>query len=123
MAPAAIGESAGRAVLHMGSRWDFGQASLVGDKEQKGVEVEVRPLSELVRDSFGRVDAVKIDIEGFEDRALGGFLSACSDQELPASLVIEHLHRRNWIIDLEALVIARGYELVRRTSNNLLFAR
>jgi FkbM family methyltransferase len=123
VAPVAVGESEGKATLHMGSRWDFGQASLIGEPGKGDVEVAVRPLADLARDFSGRFDAIKIDIEGFEDRALGSYLKTCADQDLPSSLVIEHLHQQNWIVDLEALAIERGYALARRTANNFLLVR
>lgn len=118
---AAIGDSEGTATLHLGSKWDFGQASLIGRRGGKGVEVQVRPLLKLLHEQgVSSVDALKIDVEGFEDRALGPFLAEAPDQLLPRSLVVEHLHETNWTTDLRALAASRGYALVKSTSNNLL---
>jgi FkbM family methyltransferase len=121
---AAVGDSEGKVTLRMGSRWDYGQASVLGQADHEGVEVDQRPLSDILRRlAGGRCDALKIDIEGFEDRALAPFLTNAADEALPASLVIEHLHDTLWRTDLAALAQSRGYNLVNRTQNNLLLAR
>lgn len=121
---AAVGESEGKVTLRMGSRWDYGQASVLGKADHEGVEVDQRPLTDILnRLAGGRCDALKIDIEGFEDRALAPFLTGAADSALPASLVIEHLHDTLWQTDLAALAQTRGYSLVKRTRNNLLLTR
>jgi FkbM family methyltransferase len=121
---AAVGEGNGRLKLAMGSRWDFGQASLIDRPNSTGIEVDVRPLSDILREQgVARADAVKIDVEGFEDKALGGFLRDAPEGELPSSLVIEHLHSKIWATDLHALALSRGYALAERTANNFLFTR
>lgn len=121
---AAVGDAPGRLKLAMGSRWDFGQASLIDRPNSAGIEVEVRPLSDILRDQgLTRVDAVKIDVEGFEDKALSGYLRSASESDLPSSLVIEHLHKKIWSTDLHALALSRGYELAGTTTNNFLFTR
>ena len=122
--PSAVGDSVGTVTLRMGSRWDYGQASVLGEASHAGVEVAQRPLTDiLAQHAGGRCDALKIDIEGFEDRALAPFLSSAPDASLPASLVIEHLHDVLWRTDLAALAQTRGYTLVKRTRNNLLLTR
>lgn len=122
--PCAVGEAGGRMVLHMGSRWDYGQATLIDNANNEGVEVDVRPLADVIEQhAAGRVDAIKIDIEGYEDRALGPFLEKIPESSLPSSMVIEHLHERLWRTDVQALALSRGYTLIKRTENNFLFAR
>lgn len=122
--PCAVGASAGRMMLRMGSRWDYGQATLVDNANNDGVEVDVRPLADILQQhAAGRADAIKIDVEGYEDHALGPFLEHAPSEALPASLIIEHLHQKMWGTDLEALALARGYALVARTPCNFLFAK
>lgn len=121
---AAVGDEPGRLKLAMGSRWDFGQASLIDRPNSAGFEVDVRPLADILREhGTTRVDAIKIDVEGFEDRALGGYLRDTADVDLPSSLVIEHLHSKIWSTDLKALALSRGYALAQTTTNNFLFTR
>lgn len=122
--PIAIGEDEGTARLNMGSRWDYGQASLVQRPNSKGIDVAVRPLiAVLQKHELARFDAIKIDVEGFEAQALGPFLMIAEEEQLPLVLVIEHLHETAWRTDLAALAEQRGFRLARRTANNLLMAR
>ncbi len=111
---AAVGDQPGRLKLAMGSRWDFGQASLIARPNSAGFEVEVRPLADILRDQgLTRVDAIKIDVEGFEDKALAGYLRDVADADLPSSLLIEHLHSKIWATDLKALALSRGSQKLR----------
>ena len=121
---AAVGDAPGRLKLAMGSRWDFGQASMIDRPNSAGIEVDVRPLNDILREQgVTRVDAIKIDVEGFEDKALSGYLRDCAEDNLPSSLVVEHLHSKIWSIDLRALALSRGYALADKTTNNFLFTR
>ena len=56
-----------------------------------------------------RIDALKIDIEGFEDRALIAFFKEAPQTLWPRAVVIEHLSRDEWQQDCIADMIARGY--------------
>jgi hypothetical protein len=69
------------------------------------------------------VDALKIDIEGFEDRALIPFFSEAPPSLWPRAVVIEHLSRDEWQQDCIADMIARGYREVGRTRSNTLLKR
>ncbi len=67
------------------------------------------------------VDALKIDVEGFEDRVLTGFFSEAPQGLWPHAVVIEHLSRREWRNDCIADMLGRGYiEAGRNRSNTLL---
>lgn len=121
---AAVGDEPGRLKLAMGSRWDFGQASLIDRPNSTGIDVEVRPLADILHEQgLMRVDAIKIDVEGFEDKALGGYLRDVAEADLPSSLLIEHLHSKIWSVDLKALALSRGYSLAETTTNNFLLTR
>jgi hypothetical protein len=43
------------------------------------------------------VDALKIDVEGFEDRVLTGFFAEAPQALWPRAVVIEHLSRDEWL--------------------------
>lgn len=122
--PVAVGEAEGQARLNMGSQWDYGQASLVERANSKGIDVAVRPLLAILQQhKLPRFDAIKIDVEGFESQALGPFLRAAAESQLPSSLVVEHLHASGWEVDIQKLAEERGFTLVKRTANNLLMTR
>ena len=70
------------------------------------------------------VDALKIDVEGFEDRVLTGFFREAPQRLWPWAVVIEHLSRDEWESDCIADMVARGYaETGRNRSNTLLLRR
>src|SRR5262249_51309828 len=54
-----------------------------------------------------KVDALKIDIEGFEDRVLTGFFKEAPPSLWPGAIVIEHLSRAEWQQDCIADMLAR----------------
>jgi len=69
------------------------------------------------------VDALKIDVEGFEDRVLIGFFAHAPQTLWPRAVVIEHLSREEWQQDCIADMIARGYSEARKTRSNTALLR
>jgi len=70
-----------------------------------------------------KVDALKIDIEGFEDRVLTGFFREAPPSLWPRAIVIEHLSRNEWQQDCIADMVARGYREVGKTRSNTFLQR
>jgi len=70
-----------------------------------------------------RCDALKIDVEGFEDVVLTGFFAQAPQALWPRAVVIEHLARNEWQTDSIADMIARGYRQTGRTRSNTLLLR
>jgi FkbM family methyltransferase len=70
-----------------------------------------------------KVDALKIDIEGFEDRALVPFFRDAPQTLWPRAVVIEHLSRDEWREDCIAHMRARGYAEARKTRSNAFLLR
>jgi FkbM family methyltransferase len=69
------------------------------------------------------VDALKIDVEGFEDRVLTGFFEQAPQSLWPGAVVIEHLSRDEWERDCIADMVARGYTEIGRNRSNTLLLR
>ncbi len=69
------------------------------------------------------VDALKIDVEGFEDRVLTGFFQHAPQSLWPRAVVIEHLSRDEWRSDCIADMIGRGYAETGRNRSNTLLLR
>jgi FkbM family methyltransferase len=69
------------------------------------------------------VDALKIDVEGYEDRVLTGFFREAPSSLWPRAVVIEHLSRNEWLEDCIAGMRARGYAEAGRTRSNTLLVR
>jgi FkbM family methyltransferase len=69
------------------------------------------------------VDALKIDIEGFEDRVLTGFFKEAPPSLWPRAIVIEHLSCDEWQDDCIADMLARGYAQAGKTRSNTFLLR
>ena len=81
-------------------------------------------LQQILMDAgVTKVDALKIDVEGFEDRVLIGFFAEAPQTLWPRAVVIEHLERRNWQQDCIDDMLARGYREQRKTRSNTLLSR
>jgi FkbM family methyltransferase len=83
----------------------------------------LRLMRILLEAGAANVDALKIDIEGFEDRALIPFFEEAPPVLWPRAVVIEHLSRDEWRQDCIADMIARGYREAGRTRSNTLLTR
>ncbi|WOI53732.1 FkbM family methyltransferase [Parvularcula sp. LCG005] len=85
--------------------------------------VPVRPLLDILRDDgVTTVDALKIDIEGHEDRAMAPFMKGAEETLLPKVIVAENsIH--HWSIDWLALAADRDYRIVRQDRRNLILQR
>jgi FkbM family methyltransferase len=70
-----------------------------------------------------KVDALKIDVEGFEDRVLTGFFRDAPVSLWPRAVAIEHLSRDQWLEDCIADMLARGYAETGKTRSNTLLLR
>src|SRR5205085_2930513 len=70
-----------------------------------------------------KVDALKIDVEGFEDRVLTGFFKDAPKALWPRAVVIEHLSRDEWQEDCIADMRRRGYVEAGKTRSNTLLLR
>ncbi len=109
----AIADMRGQMRLLFPKPKNFGEATLHTEmgRDAEGVDVPVIPLLELMRDENApSFDMLKIDVEGFEDRALAPFLESAPDHVLPEVMVIEHAHKRFWNTDLHECCERRGYK-------------
>ena len=77
----------------------------------------------LAEAGVSKVDALKIDIEGFEDRVLTGFFRDAPPALWPRGVVIEHLSKDEWLDDCIADMRARGYRETGKTRSNTLLTR
>jgi FkbM family methyltransferase len=73
--------------------------------------------------SVDHVDALKIDVEGFEDRVLTGFFRDAPEKLWPHAVVIEHLSRDEWHEDCVADMRRRGYGEAGKTRSNTMLVR
>jgi FkbM family methyltransferase len=119
---AAVGAENGRAVFGLHPQDEGGNR--LGQTEIAGRSIEVRQVTlETLLDETGidRPDALKIDIEGYEDRALLPFFETVARTRWPRALAIEICKDGSWQRDVFAELLRLGYVEDLRTRNNGLF--
>jgi hypothetical protein len=83
----------------------------------------LRLLRILQEAGVSSVDALKIDVEGYEDRVLISFFKEAPQALWPRAVVIEHLSKDEWQADCIADMVSRGYAIAGRTRSNTLLSR
>ena len=90
---------------------------------EKVVDVPVISLMQLVAtQELKRIDGMKVDVEGFEEKVMLPFFDAAPDALLPRVIIIEN-NVRHWDVDIVAVAAKRGYTSHRISKNNLLLSR
>jgi FkbM family methyltransferase len=79
-------------------------------------------LQMLASNNVEAVDAIKIDVEHFEDSVLAPFFEHAPPRLWPGLVIIEDT-RLSWKIDLMGMMRERGYSLVERTSHHNFILR
>jgi FkbM family methyltransferase len=104
---------------------NLGASHIVTDEvSSKAIKVPSLRLQRILEEAgVSRVDALKIDIEGFEDRALIPFFEQAPPALWPRAVVIEHLSANEWLDDCIADMRARGYAETGKTRSNTLLVR
>ncbi|MBI3701500.1 MAG: FkbM family methyltransferase [Afipia sp.] len=89
--------------------------------ETGGIRVPAKRLTTIL-DTNGvtRIDTLKIDVEGYEDRVLTGFFRDSNKALWPKAVAIEHLERQAWLRDCIADMIGLGYAVAGKTRSNTL---
>jgi FkbM family methyltransferase len=121
---AAAGPSDGELMIETDGD-NLGASHIVsGDRPGNAIRVASLRLQRILGDAGAdRVDALKIDVEGFEDRVLTGFFKQAPQALWPRAVVIEHLSRNEWRDDCIADMRARGYAETGRTRSNTMLVR
>lgn len=121
---AAVGDSDGELMIETDGD-NLGASHIVtGDAVAKAIKVPSLRLQRILEQSgVSHVDALKIDIEGYEDRALMPFFRDAPQTLWPRAVVIEHLSKDEWLGDCIADMLARGYAETQRTRSNTMLVR
>lgn len=123
---AAVGPSDGDATLFADGGNNAGGASLL---KEAGVgrsmtAVRVVPLAAALETrDVGRVDLLKIDVEGFEDEALLPFFRSAHPRLWPQHILLETARSSFWKEDLGGFLAGAGYHVSGSTMENQLFTR
>jgi FkbM family methyltransferase len=121
---AAAGPSDGELMIETDGD-NLGASRIVsGESRGNAIKVASRRLQRVLDDAaVSHVDALKIDVEGFEDRVLTGFFAEAPQRLWPRAVVIEHLSRNEWQGDCIADMLTRGYADAGKTRSNTLLVR
>jgi FkbM family methyltransferase len=88
------------------------------------IKVASRTLQHILADGgASHVDALKIDVEGYEDSVLTPFFKQAPKALWPRAVVIEHLSREEWQDDCIANMQASGYAQAAKTRSNTFLLR
>ena len=86
-----------------------------------GIKVPAKKLlSILIVNQIMSIDALKIDVEGYEDRVLVPFFRDAAKSLWPKAVAIEHLERDQWQSDCIKDMVGRGYAIAGKTRSNTL---
>jgi FkbM family methyltransferase len=121
---AAAGPSDGELMIETDGD-NLGASHIVsGERADNAIRVPSLRLERILGEAgVGHVDALKIDVEGYEDRVLTGFFRQAPQRLWPRAVVIEHLSRNEWQDDCIADMRTRGYAETGKTRSNTLLVR
>ncbi len=85
------------------------------------VAVEMAPLLDIVREAgFTRIDALKIDIEGMEERVLATYFDTAERRLWPKMMIVEARHGE--MTEALALLLEKGYHVEQRSRLNVVLS-
>ena len=121
---AAAGDADGEVMIETDSSNLGASHVVIGKASASAFKVPCFTLQHILSEAGAtKVDALKIDVEGFEDRVLTGFFAQAPQTLWPRAVVIEHLSRDEWQQDCIADMTARFYREIGRTRSNTLLLR
>ena len=87
------------------------------------IRIKILPLDVfLKRVSVDIVDIMKIDIEGFEDKALFPFFKTLDKKLYPKLILMEDSSQTDWDKNILEWLLNNGYNVISRTRGNILIA-
>jgi FkbM family methyltransferase len=117
----AVGNMKGETELDLSN--GFGSASIVGDKGASTISVSIGLLADILqKHEIEKIDVLKIDIEGHEDKALIPFFENSAKSLFPKHLILEHTSSKDWDDDLFSVLKDVGYREVGKTRGNVLMS-
>jgi len=118
-----IGEKIENRDLYL-SKVDLGSSSVLKEKNNLDkIKIKILPLDFfLKRESVGRVDVMKIDIEGFEDKALFPYFKTLQKNHYPKLILMEDSSQKDWEKNILKWLLNNGYEIISRTRGNVLLS-
>ena len=119
----ALGETESTAVIMLNARDRGGTRIVAGGRGRAGSQCDAGRCSPSSRDAgLTGIDALKIDVEGAEDKVLVPFFRDAPAALWPGLIVIED-SSAEWSSDLFALLASKGYAVSSRTRQNVMLRR
>ena len=117
----AVGDRSGKAGLLEGER-NLGETRV---SDRGPIDIEIRTLMDIAAaEKLERIDAIKVDVEGFEDRVLDPFFCDAPESLLPRIVVAESSWSGDWETDWLARAADRGYrERTHAGKGNIILIR
>ncbi len=99
----------------------FGSAYVSDVPSPSAVPVSVFTLRHIFeKHRLASIDAMKMDIEGYEDRALIPFFVEMQKSQFPKALLFETIHSDRWNADLVSYCSEIGYKCAGKTRSSIL---
>lgn len=116
----AVSNSIGSLTIYVSSQ-QRGLSSAAAIEGGVATEVPVTTVPEIAKiGRLTRINALKIDIEGYEDRALLPIMSGMPRSHWPRAVLMETSHRARWERDCIKEMLAAGYAMVETTKSDAL---
>ena len=117
----ALGDKRGNARLNL-DEIDLGNSSLLKNNLSTNfINVEVYSLIEILETKgIKEIDALKIDVEGFEDKIMKTFFEKSNQKLYPKIVIIEDSGQDLWEWDVISWMFQHGYKFVNRSKSNLI---
>ena len=119
----AVGESIGEATFYLIER-QLGESRLLRNGGGRTITVSVKPLTDICAElAITRLGAIKIDVEGYEDRALLPFFRSAPKSLWPRAILMEISNSRFWGEDCLHHLREVGFEIKWQSKRDVLLTR
>lgn len=100
---------------------DMGSSSVCNSKiVGHKVNIPIAPLSDLMdKENIDKIDVLKIDIEGMEDKALFPYLQNIQKENFPKMIIIED-NQDIWEKNILEWMLSNGYQIKDKTRGNYI---
>ena len=104
---------------------NFGNSSLINQNNKKiKHNIKVINLYDFIYErKIKDIDAIKIDVEGYEDRVLCKYIEKINHSELPKIIILEHSNSHLWKEDLISLLENRKYFRSHKLRGNSIYQK
>jgi FkbM family methyltransferase len=120
--PFALGDSKKKVEIFEGAENIGGSSIINSNKSNDKIGVNMIQLNDFIfQKSIKNIDALKIDVEGYEDRVLMPFFLNSPVSLLPKLIIIEHSSLNQWKENVINWIVNNNYSLVYKSRGNSVF--